>query len=262
MEFAEGFRTLDSILSDKTVPEGQKTHATMLAKTAHLILYNKGVVQGDGHNQNIMVNLDYMGFMADAPGKALVIDFGRAAKVKDMNLDIGLDKYEDALNYVSSVSSGDRWRSPQYEWLRIANKDENKYISTLLEYKQERLNILTRYIKDAIPKAKQKDELFAAFLASPNIASFNRLRWGNIKDSLLQNEKRAKTAKNSKNSAPLAASKSVRPLVASKGVRPLVPSKGVRPVVASKGTRPVAAAKAVGPLVTPPMRGKQARNGI
>jgi len=250
MEFAEGFRTLDSIIRDKTVSEENKTHATMLAKTAHLILYNKGVVQGDGHNQNVMVNLDYTGFMADVPGKALVIDFGRALKVKDMNLDIGADKYEEVLKFVSSVSSGGHDRRPQYEWLRIAKPLENKYLSMLLEYKNERLDIVTHYIKDAIPKAQQKDELFAAFLENPNIAGFNRLRWRNLQDPVLQNAKRAKTAKNA------------GPLVASKGVRPAVAAKGVRPAVAAKGTRPVAAAKAVGPLVTPPMRGKQARNGI
>jgi serine/threonine protein kinase len=80
MEYAEGFRTLDEINRDKTLNEEQHIRARMLARMSHLLLHDKGILQGDSHEQNVMVNLDYQGFLTGT-GKALVIDFGRARRL-------------------------------------------------------------------------------------------------------------------------------------------------------------------------------------
>jgi hypothetical protein len=63
MEFADGYKTLRDIVEDPKISEIHRKKATILAKMVHLVLYENSIAQGDSHNQNIMINLDYEGFL-------------------------------------------------------------------------------------------------------------------------------------------------------------------------------------------------------
>jgi hypothetical protein len=112
MEFAEGYKTLRDILEDKFISPQLHKKAIILSKMSHLCLFEKRIAQGDSHNQNIMVNLDYVGFLGEGrKGKALVIDFGRAKTISDSDLtkfglskNVKYEEYFQIFNYLRWVS--------------------------------------------------------------------------------------------------------------------------------------------------------------
>lgn len=152
MEFAEGFTTLDSIIKDIHITQEDKDKARILAKASHIILYNKQFVQGDCHEQNVMVNLNYKG-----SGKALIIDFGRAEKIA-----ANTNEYDKILDHINLISNkrfqkaGQVISKPQYEWVKL-NKGEEKIISEIINQREEKYTEL-----------------------KSNIENINRKRWNRI----------------------------------------------------------------------------------
>ena len=87
MEFAEGYRTLQSILDDPLYTNVEKSYATLLGKFGYIkLLQNYGIVHGDSHIQNVMISNGRSGqFERNEAGKVIpvnmcvkIIDFGRA----------------------------------------------------------------------------------------------------------------------------------------------------------------------------------------
>jgi len=180
MEFAEGFKTLYEIVHDKEIPEDNKYKATILAKAAHLSLYNEGFIQGDCHNQNVMVNLNYEGFLSGTKGKALIIDFGRAIKHDGMVSLLPVN-YTAIFEYINLISNDShQMHHPPYEWIKILNGRESSDISEIIKLRSLRFNKLTTKIADSATNIVKKDALFIEFLKNLNIKSFNDLRWKNV----------------------------------------------------------------------------------
>lgn len=192
MEFAEGFVTLESIMDNVTIPANKKQEATNLAKMAHILLFEKGIMQGDSHESNVMVNLTYDGFLGSGiKGKPLVIDFGRSVNISKRDYErVGLEKddpiTEDLYNNIFTLM---KWQSngrgrgdhPPYRW--IAEPDltgEYDVISDMMESRKLRSNRLKQRISHALPNLIRKEYLFAQFLAKPDFEQFNNLRWHDV----------------------------------------------------------------------------------
>ena len=191
MEFAEGYRTLRDIIDDEATTSGQKLKATFLAKAAHIVLYEKGIVQGDSHQSNIMVNLNYVGFLGHARrGKALIIDFGRAKQITKADIDrFGLgtlspteEEYNNVYHYLKWTSNNrGRWDHPPYDWLTTINfEDESTMVKTLLELRKERSKNLKEKLVAALPNVIKRDFLFAEFLGKADFNNFMHLRWADV----------------------------------------------------------------------------------
>jgi hypothetical protein len=174
MEYAEGFKTLEDTLRDKTLPKEDRIRAVMLAKMSHLILAQKGLAQGDCHDQNVMVNLNYQGFLSGILGKAVVIDFGRAHKIPG-TLPTNIVEIMHLIN-IASNPKGENL--PQYEWIKIAEALELDYLGKILEYREERFDLLKAHISSFFPS--RKNALVSQFIEKFNIGSLNRLRWLNL----------------------------------------------------------------------------------
>lgn len=204
MEFATGFRTLKSILEDDLIDARSKVYAINLAKASHLLLYLKGVIQGDPHNENVMINLNYKGFLdssgsvvngaftTDSPslGKALVIDFGRAFITED-TLTLSTpgsptENYQAIFEQIVNLSmenAGNRY-VPAYDWLRTKVSDDVEIFNIMASSGQRDIKLL-RAIEQALPQVAKNDALFAGFLENLNAEEstfndFNILRWTNI----------------------------------------------------------------------------------
>jgi len=193
MEYAEGFVTLKSVMENDAVSARKKLEATNLAKMAHLVLFEKGIMQGDSHKSNVMVNLTYDGFLGSGiKGKALVIDFGRSVNIsKEDYQRVGLQKddpiTEDLYNNIFSLmkwQSNGRGKSgdhPPYRWIAEPDfTDEYGVISDMIGSRRRRSNVLRQRISHALPNLIRKEYLFAQFLAKPDFEQFNHLRWHDV----------------------------------------------------------------------------------
>jgi hypothetical protein len=174
MEYAEGFKTLEDTLRDKKLSKEDRIRAIMLAKMSHLILAQKGLVQGDCHDQNVMVNLDYKGFLSGILGKAVVIDFGRAQKIPG----ILPTNIVEIMHLINIASNPGEENLPQYEWIKIAEALELDYLGKILDYREERFDMLKTHISSFFSKGK--NALVSQFIEKFNIGSLNRLRWLNL----------------------------------------------------------------------------------
>lgn len=191
MEYAEGYRTLSAILNDEASSSGQKLKATFLAKAAHVVLYEKGIAQGDSHNQNVMVNLNYVGFLGHGHrGKALIIDFGRAKDITKADIDrFGLgtltpteEEYNNVYHYLKWVSNNrGRWDHPPYDWLTEINfGDESVMVKTLLDLRNQRSKTIKEKLEAALPNLIKREFLFAEFLNKTDFNNFMNLRWHDV----------------------------------------------------------------------------------
>jgi len=179
MEFAEGFQTLDYILKSPSISAFDKARAVDLARTSHIALYNKGIVQGDCHNQNVMVNLGYQGFQRGQVGKALIIDFGRATR--SAGPEPIPENYAAISDYINSVCNGaPENRFPQYEWIKLTEPEEIQQVHAIMYLMGERFRILKAKIASAAPSLLKQDALFSRFLQKADFNSFNHVRWKNV----------------------------------------------------------------------------------
>jgi hypothetical protein len=170
---------MDSIIKNPAIKEDEKYNAVVLAKASHLALYDKGIIQGDCHNQNVMVNLDYTGFQHEQKGKALIIDFGRAKKVKGP--ESMPENYSEIFSLINSVCNEALAREHHpYKWIKIKNTLEIPDIWNVIHKRRQRFENLTEKIGRALPNLVKRDELFAKFLGKANFNSFNHLRWKNV----------------------------------------------------------------------------------
>ena len=192
MEFAEGFQTLDYILKSPSIPVLDKTRAIDLARASHIALYKKGIIQGDCHNQNVMVNLGYQGFQHGQPGKALIIDFGRA--VRSAGPEPIPENYAEIANYINSVSNGEN-SYPQYDWIKFTEPEEIQQVLTIMYLINQRFRILTAKITSAAPNVLKHDALFSQFLQKADFSSFNHVRWRNVSSAYKLVAKANKTVK-------------------------------------------------------------------
>jgi hypothetical protein len=190
MEFAEGYRTLRDVLEDPLVSPLHHTKARILAKMAHLSLYEKNIAQGDAHNQNIMINLNYVGFLgAGRKGKALVIDFGRAANITEadktrfgLSKNIKQEDYNNIFHYLKYVSNfRGKMSHPPYEWLvRNDFMGEEDLIRTCFNQRKWRGQQIKAKFQAALPNVIKKDYLFSQFLGKDDFNNFIHLRWKDI----------------------------------------------------------------------------------
>jgi hypothetical protein len=182
MEFAEGFQTLGSILDDRHLPEVSKQHALYLSKMAHLKLYEKGFIQGDCHMNNVLVNLDYRGFLPETNGKALVIDFGKANQFSSVDNDISEDLVTIFNRIVTMTINHLGIKNPAFNWLKLTNHEiDNHNIRWLFEQYRHGREILLEKIKTSMPvEMVEKNSFLRDFFVKSNIETMEHLRWQNI----------------------------------------------------------------------------------
>ena len=180
MEFAEGFQTLDSIMANPSISDDDKYKAENLAKASHMALYTKGIVQGDCHKQNVMVNLDYTGFQHGEKGKALIIDFGRAQKLDGIMEPI-VENYIGIFKHINAVCNDIlQTHHSAYEWIKIINDYEISSISNVLKLRARRRYKLLEKIDNSAPNIVKHDSTFSEFIDKANLNSFNHLHWKNV----------------------------------------------------------------------------------
>jgi hypothetical protein len=183
MEFAEGFQTLDKIMANPAISSDDKYKAVNLARASHMALYSKGIIQGDCHKQNVMVNLDYTGFQHGQKGKALIIDFGRAQKL-DTIIEPSEENYVSIFKHINSVCNDyAHTQHSAYEWIKIVNAYETSIIWNILKSRARRYYKLLQKIDNSAPNIVKHDSTFSDFLDKPNFNKFNHLRWKNLTSS-------------------------------------------------------------------------------
>jgi len=215
MEFAEGFRTFSSIVHDPTLSAEDKSKAYAFMRLGHLILYQNLYWHGDCHLGNVMINLDYTGFLSNGEkGKVFMIDFGRAEPIPQQmlnsveNLILQTGSFEPVFRYVSLASklmatSGlstpksyykkieEFTGAPGYDFIRYENIHRypphfsaNTFdIVKLLVGKMKRKNRLLQLINSATPNSVKRDFIFAGFLQNPNFHNLNYIRWKDFIES-------------------------------------------------------------------------------
>ena len=190
MEFADGYKTLTEILSDRTADVTTKNKAMIQAKIAHLKLYESGYVHGDCHASNVMVKLDYLGFMTPPnTGKALLIDFGRTKRILPVDIiqrklpkKLGPENYQAVLEYASWVSNlRGAVAHPPYTWIKtpVFKMEENVLYQVLNSIETNVFRKLGK-IKGALPSVLTRDSIFVKFLEHPSFSNFETLRWREI----------------------------------------------------------------------------------
>lgn len=237
MEFAEGFRTFSSILNDATLSGEDKSKAYAFMRLGHLILYQNLYWHGDCHLGNVMINLDYTGFLSNGErGKVFLIDFGRAESIpQEMlksveNLVLQTGSFEPVFRYVSLASkllatSGlstpkSYYRkieefdgAPAYDFTRYEKIHRypphfgaNTFdIVKLLLGKMKRRNKLLQLINSATPNSVKRDFIFAGFLQNPNFHNLNYIRWKDFIESYKPEANGAPEAQSNPGSAAAAA---------------------------------------------------------
>lgn len=199
MEFAEGYRTLRDILEDPSVKSLHHIKATVLAKMAHLALYEKGIAQGDAHNQNIMINLNYVGFLGGGrKGKALVIDFGRATNITEaekarfgLSKNIKQEDYNNIFHYLKYISNfRGKMTHPPYDWLAENNfMGEDDLIRTCFNQRKWRSQQIKAKFQAVLPNVIKRDYLFSQFLMKSDFNNFIHLRWKDVLNEYNYNPK-------------------------------------------------------------------------
>lgn len=238
MEFAEGFRTFGSIVQDATLSAEDKSKAYAFMRLGHLILYQNLYWHGDCHLGNVMINLDYTGFLSNGErGKVFLIDFGRAESIpQEMlksveNLVLQTGSFEPVFRYVSLASklmatSGlstpksyyrkieEFTDAPAYDFIRYEKIHRypphfgaNTFdIVKLLLGKMKRRNKLLQLINSATPNSVKRDFIFAGFLQNPNFHNLNYIRWKDFIESYKPEANGAPEAQSNPGSAAAAAS--------------------------------------------------------
>lgn len=175
MEFAEGYRTLDKILTDNDVlnDDGgiipkkkfsrQAANAFLLYQAAHLLLYNAGYAHGDHHYSNVMINVENK--------QVLLIDFGQTRNItEEPRQEFVPANFNKILKYLQDTAEQKKFlgliKIQTLDFFQVSPLVE----SILAERTTKKQLILNRF-------RESKDETTLKFVMNPTFTNYNKLRW-------------------------------------------------------------------------------------